>query len=73
MDCKYTYVVGCDGAGRVSGNELQLHIELSVEKLILGLKTGAGSPVHGQAELPAVSGDDRTSTAPGDVHIAVEI
>lgn len=49
-----TYVIGGDGAGRVAGNKLDLHVDLAEEILVLGLEAGARGLVERQGEAAAV-------------------
>lgn len=38
MESRRTYIVGSDGASRVSRDKLELHINLSEKKLVVRLK-----------------------------------
>ena len=67
------YVVGRDGAGGVAGDELELHVDLAVEVLVLGLEPGAGDLIEPQREELAVVEDLAAPVAPRDVHVLVEV
>jgi hypothetical protein len=70
--CQQAYVVGCDGAGGVAGDKLELHVDLAEEVLVLGLKPGAGDLVQPQRqELPIIQ-DLAAAVTPGDVELLVE-
>ena len=66
------YVVGRDGAGGVAGDELELHVDLAVEVLVLGLEPGAGDLIEPQREELAVVEDLAAPVTPGDVELLVE-
>jgi hypothetical protein len=65
-------VVGGDGAGGVAGDELELHVDLAEEVLVLGLEARAGGAVEREREEAAAVLDLAAAVAPGDVELLVE-
>lgn len=67
-----TNVVGSDGSGRVSGDEFELHIDISEQILFLGLKPRARGSIEGESEKLSVVKDLATTITPSDVEFCVE-
>lgn len=67
------YIVCGNGAGGVAGYQLELHIDLAEEILVLGLKAGAGSLVEGERQQLTIIGDCAAAIAPRYVEILVQI
>ncbi|RRT45126.1 hypothetical protein B296_00035561 [Ensete ventricosum] len=67
------YIVGSDGAGGVPGNELDLHVDLAEEVLVLGLESRARGPVEGEGEELAALEDLGAGFALGDGELLVEV
>lgn len=67
------YIVSCNSAGGVAGDELELHFEFSEEEQVFGLKPWAGKLVKGKAEKLATVEYLAAVVPPGDLHIFVEV
>lgn len=58
-----------DSSGGVSGDKLQLHVDLSEQELLLGLKSGAGRVIKRESEKIAVVEDFTAAIAPSNVEV----
>lgn len=68
-----TYIIGRDGAGRVAGDKLELHVDVYEEEFIFGAEAGAGGFVEGEGEEAAAVEDFGTAVAPRDLEVLVEV
>lgn len=71
---KDTYVVSSDGAGGVSGDELELHVDPAEQVLLLGLEARPRHSVEGQRqELTPIEDLGAVAATPSDVKVLVEV
>lgn len=68
-----TYIVGGDGAGRIAGDYLDLHVNLGVQILMFGLESGTGGLVEGELEELAIFGYLCSVAAPCKIDVGREI
>ena len=68
-----TYVVGRDGASRVSSNELELHVNLPEQILICRFKARAGGFVEPESKKLAVIENLGSTVAPCNLEVLVEV
>jgi len=70
---KFTYIISSDSACRVARDKLELHVNLSEQILIPGLKSRARGLVKVESEELAVAEDLSTTISPGNIKIVVEV
>lgn len=68
-----TYVVSSDCAGGVSGDELELHVDLSEQILVLGLEPRPRCLVQGESQQLSVVEYLSPAISPGNVEILVQV
>lgn len=67
-----TYIVSSDGSSRVPCNELELHVDLAKEVLMLRLETRTRNPVKRKGKKLAIVEDISSFITPGNVEVLVE-
>jgi hypothetical protein len=72
-ESRRTYIVGSDGASRVSRDKLELHINISEKKLVVGLEARARGFVEWKAKKVAVVKHLPSAISPRDVEVLVEV
>lgn len=70
---KDTYIIGCDCACRVTGHELQLHVNFTKQVLVFGMKSRARGLVHGQGEKLPIVEDFGTTITPSYLKVLVQV
>jgi hypothetical protein len=68
-----TYIVGSNGASRVSRDKLELHIYLSKKKLVPGLESWARGLVEWEAKKVTVVKHLPSAISPCDVKVLVQV
>jgi hypothetical protein len=72
-ESRRTYIVGSNSASRISRDKLELHINLSKEKLIVGLESRARGFVEWEGKKVAVVKHLPSAISPRDVKVLVEV
>lgn len=68
-----THVIGGDSASRVARNELDLHVDLAEQILILGVKARARGLVERKSEKVSIVEYLSAAISPRNVKVLVEI
>ncbi|KAL6201895.1 hypothetical protein ACLB2K_025607 [Fragaria x ananassa] len=68
-----TYIVGSDGASRVSGDKFELHVNLAEEIFLCGFKTRARGFVERESKKLAVVEYRGSTVPPCNLKVLVEV